>query len=262
MRPSAAVDFDELLKLGPGRIRQATLSGTGTIDGTDESFRYLARALSLDDVPRVHRLHREILRTLPDPRLAFERDPEFFAECVSGPGCVVGAFCGERLIGYAVGSVPGLERENFGRDLDLESRDLEHVAHTAGSCVHPRYRGNGLHAPLVNLRSALLHLGGFHHQCGEVFPGNVFSIRTLFSTGHFLKGFRIDDFRFDPAGAPHFVLHRDTRSRPRRIEEPEPPEAPIHDVETYREMLAAGYWGYRVREIEGESRLCYGRFET
>ena len=76
-------------------------------------------------------------------------------------------------------------------------------------------------------------------------------------SGYLLKGLRIDDFRFDAEGVPHYILHRDTRATPRRIEEADPPEYPIHDVGRYLEMMAAGRWGYRVRNLEGEALLSY-----
>jgi hypothetical protein len=256
------VKFDRLVSPGPWEVHERTLSGTGTDRENGEEFRYLVRRLVQAEVPRIHRLHREILRTLPSPLLLYDRDPEFFAECIGGRGCVVGAFSEDRLIGYATGWVPGADHEgNFGRDLGLEAEDLRRVAHLAGSSVLPPYRGNRLHTDLVIMRSAVLHAEGYHHQCGEIVPMNVYSIRSYLANGHFLKGFRIDDFRFDPEGEPHFILHRDTRSSPRRIDEPDPPEAPIHDVKAYLRMLGAGRWGFRVRDAEGEARLCYGLFE-
>jgi len=64
-----------------------------------------------------------------------------------------------------------------------------------------------LHTDLVELRSALLHSEGYVHQCVEIVPNSVRSMRTHFANGYFLKGFRMDDFRFDSRGSPHFIIH-------------------------------------------------------
>jgi hypothetical protein len=200
-----------------------------------------------------------MLRTLANPLLLYERSESFFAECMGDRGCVIGAFAEDGLIGYAAGRVPGAGQENYGRDVALRLEQLDHVAHLSAG-IHERFQGNRLHTDLVELRSALLHSEGYVHQCGEIVPSNVRSMRTLFANGYFLKGFRMDDFRFDPLGSPHFIIHRDTTSDPRMIDGTAAQEAPPDDIATYRDMLAAGLWGYRLRAVEGGYLLGYGKF--
>jgi len=48
-----------------------------------------------------------------------------------------------------------------------------------------------LHTDLVELRSALLHSEGYVHQCVEIVPNSVRSMRTHFANGYFLKGFPV-----------------------------------------------------------------------
>ncbi len=252
--------FQQLLSLAPEQVRSATFSGMGTLQASGERFSYTVRFLFPDDVGLILRLHQDVLANLPNPLLLYVRDRDFFAQCVGKRGCVAGAFQNGRLLGYAAGWIPPTGQDNYGKDLGLTPDDLPHVAHLAGSCIHPAYRGNRLHAQLVGLRSALLHSEGFYHQCGEVLPRNVFSIKNHLAGGYYLKGFKVDDFRFDDEGAPHFLLHRDTRSDPRRDDEENPPESRIDDIPTYRRMLDEGRWGYRIRYLDGEPHLAYGVF--
>ena len=253
--------FQQLLSLAPEQVRSATFSGTGTMQDSGDRFSYTVRFLFPDDVGLLHQLHRDVLAALPSPLLLYGRDRDFFAQCVGERGCVAGAFQNGRLLGYAAGWTPRTGQDNYGNDIGLASDQLPHVAHLAGSCIHPEYRGNRLHSQLVCLRSALLHAEGYYHQCGEVLPRNVFSIKNHLACGYYLKGFRIDDFRFDDQGVPHFLLHRDTRSEPQRKDEANPPESLIDDIPKYRRMLDEGRWGYRIRCLDEQPHLAYGIFK-
>ena len=141
--------FQQLLSLAPEQVRGASFSGTGTMQASGERFSYTTRFLFPDDVGLIHGLHRDVLATLSNPLLLYGRGREFFAQCVGGRGCVAGAFQNGRLLGYAAGWIPPTEQDNYGNDVGLDSDQLPHVAHLAGSCIHPEYRGNRLHVQLL-----------------------------------------------------------------------------------------------------------------
>ena len=222
----------EFSNMTPAQIRKVLIEGAGTIRNTGEPFEYRIRLLGDSDVDEICRLHRLILNSLPDQLLLYERDSDFFAGCVRGQGCVVG----------------------------LPRDELPHVAHLAGSSIHPRFRGNGLQLQLLRLRTAFASGAGYYHQCGEVLPGNVISIENHLSCGYFLKGFRVDDFRFDQEGVPHFILHQDTRRQPRRKESVNPLDSSIDDIAIYHQRLEEGLWGFRVFYKARGPRLAFGLF--
>ena len=179
----------EFSNMTPAQIRKVLIEGAGTIRNTGEPFEYRIRLLGDSDVDEICRLHRLILNSLPDQLLLYERDSDFFAGCVRGQGCVVGALAGDALVGYATMWFPGPGDDNYGTYLDLPRDELPHVAHLAGSSIHPRFRGNGLQLQLLRLRTAFASGAGYYHQCGEVLPGNVISIENHLSCGYFLKDF-------------------------------------------------------------------------
>ena len=244
----------------PDQIRKVAIDGEGTIRDSGERFGYTIRLLGDSDLDELCRLHRVILDCLPDRFLLYERDIDFFAGCVRDQGCVVGAFDGANLVGYATMLFPGPGDENYGSYLELPGNELRHVAHLAGSSIHPRYRGNGLQLRLLHLRTAFAAGAGYYHQCGEVLPGNVISIENHLSCGYYLKGFRVDDFRFSQQGVPHFMLHLDARRQPKRREASGLLDSPIDDIVAYRRRLEEGYWGFRVSHKQRRAYLDFGLF--
>jgi GNAT superfamily N-acetyltransferase len=239
----------------PDAVRQITASGEGTIRETGDPFAFSLRFLTGRDAAEVYRLQQRVLEVAPRPLPLYVRDREFFARCAVERGCVVGAWHEDELIGYAVLHVPLPGEENYGAQLRLPDAELGHVGHLGGSGVHPRYRGNKIQSRMVDLRRAYAHAAGYHHMCGEVLPSNIISIRNHLDRGYFLKGFKIDRFELSV-----FLLHSDTRGSPRRLDETDMPEAPIDDTATYRRMLQAGRWGFRVTKRDDRWNLCYGRF--
>ena len=239
-------------------LRRTAQTGTGELASAARHFSYVLRYLDESDIPAIVELHGTIVGSLPNRLLLYRRDRPFFTACIERV-CVAVAFDGDRAIGYAASSIPATDEENYGADLGLGPDQLTHVAHLSGSAVLPEYRGNGIQARLLHMRAAFMHSAGFHHQCGEVLPRNVISIQNHLAAGYYLKGFRIDDFRFDNKGVPHFLLHTDTRAEHLRADAPDT-EFPAHDLERYRQMLRDGYWGYRIHYEAGTPRLACARF--
>ena len=247
--------FESFHNCGPDQIKQITTTGAGIIRKTGEPFECSFGFLSAVDIDRICQLQSEVLAVAPSPLPLYVREHDFFAKCIEGRGCIVGAQHGENLIGYAVLCIPGSGEENYGVELGFAQSELEHVGHLAGSGVHPDYRGNGLQSCLVDLRGFYALSAGYHHLCGEVLPGNAISIQNHLSNGYFLKGFKID--RFDLSV---YILHCDMRVEPELADDNKTTEAPIHDVATYRRMMDAGLWGFGITDRDGTPHITYGKF--
>ena len=241
--------------LAPDELRRATLSATGTIRETGEEFPYVVRFLDPNDIEQLLVLHHEVLDSMPEPLLLYERDHDFYHRCLTEAGGIVAAFRDEAMIGYATLFTPGPEEENYGVFLDLNDEDLTHVGHLAGSAVHPYYRGSRIQRILVELRGLYTHRTGFHHLCGEVLPGNTVSIVNHLAEGYFLAGFRIDKY-----GLPCFILHKDMRRQPALAEEEGIEELPLLDFDGYQAMMREGRWGFEVVNQEGEWHIRFGFF--
>lgn len=239
-------------------LRQTADEGAGVVQSSSRHFSYVLRYLKESDIPAVVELHGTIVESLPSRLLLYHRDREFFAACIA-EGCVAAAFDGDRAVGYSAASVPRSAEDNYGVDLGLSRDELARVAHLSGSAVLPDYRGNGIQARLLQMRAAFMHSSGFHHQAGEVLPKNIVSIQNHLIAGYYLKGYRVDDFRFDDKGVPHFLLHMDTRTDPMREDSPDR-QFPVDDIERYREMIRDGYWGCRIDFVSNVAQLLCARF--
>ena len=151
----------------PGEnLRGTERAGTGVIRETAEPFEYFVEFLTVKHVPQLASLQHVILEVAPKPLPLYVRDEPFFAKCASECGCVVGAWHGDRLIGYAVLYVPRHGEENYGTDLGLPDDELRYVGHLAGSGVEPLYRGNKIQSLLVDARAVFAESAGYYHVCG------------------------------------------------------------------------------------------------
>ena len=232
-------------------------TGTGVIRETAEPFEYFVEFLTVKHVPQLASLQHAILEVAPKPLPLYVRDEQFFGKCASECGCVVGAWHGNRLIGYALLYIPQHDEENYGTDLGLPDAELRYVGHLAGSGVEPLYRGNKIQSLLVDGRASFAERAGYYHVCGEVLPSNIISIQNHLSCGYFLKGFKID--RIDPS-VDNYILHRDTRVSLRRTGDIS--YGSVTDIEWDRQMLADGRWGFEVEKPHGAWALACGKFEV
>lgn len=248
--PAGGIEALDLEELYTFRAR-----GEGRFRSSGEPFEYVVRFLGPEDVDALTGLHRQILDTLPDPLLLYERDRDFFRRCVTDSGCVAGAFHGSVLMAYAALFCPGPGDVNYGEDLGLTGRELRAVGHLAGSAVAPKYRGNRLQRELVRLRNCFAMRSGHHHMCGEVVPTNVISIANHLAAGFYLKGHRVDRF-----GLRCFILHADLGREPRRAPGDVAVEAPVEEIERYVELVEGGRWGFEVAKRDDDYFLRYGRF--
>jgi GNAT superfamily N-acetyltransferase len=240
--------------LGTSKI---AVTGRGIRRGDGVEFDYEVRFLTPTDVPLLLDLHKVVIDNLPEPVVLYERDADFFERCTSDRGCVVGALHAGRMISYAALFRPGPGEENYGEDLGLPHEELMNVGHLAGSAVRPEYRGNGLQAMLVDLRTRFARENGIQHMCGEVLPMNIISIAN-----HLAEGFLLKADKIDKIGLVCYVLHMrlDIDERGSPVEDVVDRNA--RDPVVCCNAMRDGRWGYEVvREGRGP-HIRFGRFLT
>ncbi|MFQ5703611.1 MAG: GNAT family N-acetyltransferase [Gemmatimonadales bacterium] len=241
--------------MSASEVRRVSTTREGTIKRSGRPFECCVRFLNENDVDRIYELQSTILAAASRPLPLYVRDRDFFEACVRERGCTVGALDGDHLVAYAILYVPREDEDDYGAAVGLRGPELTHVGHLAGSGVHPDYRGNGLQSCLVDLRGSFAMNAGYYHLLGEVLPANVISIRNHLQNGYFLKGFKVDRFELSV-----YILHNDMRVEPELIDPASTAEGSVHDVATYRRMIAGGAWGFRLTDRAGIPHITYGKF--
>ncbi|HEX7686351.1 MAG TPA: hypothetical protein VF453_01535, partial [Burkholderiaceae bacterium] len=116
------------------------------------------RALDARDLPALLALHAAVMRALPDPGLfrLFGGPERFLSDHLGARGESLGAFAGERLVGYGSVTRPAAgDLDNYARDLGWTPERAGRVALLSAAMVDPGSRGQGLHRALIAARIAL-----------------------------------------------------------------------------------------------------------
>ena len=109
---------------------------------------------------------------------------EMLLECLKEPHYTIGAYHNGKLIGFAVLYVPDAGKENLGKDIGLDDKDLDKVANIKLVIVRPDYRGNGLQKILTDKLEDEAKRKGFKVLCVTVSPDNIFSRRNIEESGY------------------------------------------------------------------------------
>jgi ribosomal protein S18 acetylase RimI-like enzyme len=229
--------------------------GCRRTDGRE--FDYQVRFLTPADVPLLLDLHQVVIDNLPEPVVLYQRDADFFERCTTEQGCVVGAIHDGCMISYAALYRPGIGEENYGTDLKLPDADLDSVGHLAGSAVRPEYRGNGLQAKLVDIRTRFARANGVRHMCGEVLPMNIISIAN-----HLNKGFLLKADKIDRVGLVCYVLHLRLDAHERGSEATDIVDRNARDPMACCDAMRDGRWGFEVVRLGDRPHIRFGRFLT
>lgn len=98
-------------------------------------------------------------------------------------GLTLGAFAGERLIGFRSVHFPGNDEDNLGRDIGLSEDQLMKVMQLEVALVHPDFRGNSLQKRMTArlLKTVRDRNLGYRYCCSWVSPKNCPSLADKFA---------------------------------------------------------------------------------
>ena len=216
------------------------------------------RALDARDLPALLALHAAVMRALPDPGLfrLFGGPERFLSDHLGARGESLGAFAGERLVGYGSVTRPAAaDLDNYARDLGWTPERAGRVALLSAAMVDPGSRGQGLHRALIAARIALARERGVPELLVRAAPVNAASRRALLA-----HGFAVVWLGVQGEGSLRHVMWR-----PIERAAWEPPAAgdaglewaAADDLETQRRLLADGRIGVRMRD--GEAAIGFAR---
>ena len=137
------------------------------------------RVLKSIDVPELHALHCEVLRTLRNRSFMYSHNLEYFHEVVERRGHVIGAYGANFLLGYGAFLKPGEPVAGHGHELRHLGISPVGIAESAGAAVHPDCRKQGLFTQLIRKRFRFGGLLGYAFMTCVVSPDNLVSLRVL-----------------------------------------------------------------------------------
>lgn len=207
--------------------------------------------LKAADVPAVLRLHREVHASLPDRRVLYLHDGEFFKSILIGDGGVVGARLRGRLVGYAAFRRASRAPESYYHGLALPGIDPERAAETAGSVVHTDFRGCGLHVALCRTRQELARRSGYQHMAAAVSVANPAGAATCFHCDLEVRALHFDE---DGTNLLFYTcLQRRTPIMAPAIER----WVDLADIDSHRAAVNRGYRGVKGRRVDGALLIGY-----
>lgn len=147
------------------------------------------RFATLADVPAILALQEQVAAGLAHSDMLSVDDAAFYAGIVAGQGQVTVASVHGQIIGGSVLRYPtASDASNLGRDVYLPLPALAQVAHLESAYLLPAYRGQGLAHDLSRRNMDKAVEQGRPYILATAWPGNVPSLKNLFSLGFQVRG--------------------------------------------------------------------------
>jgi hypothetical protein len=216
--------------------------------------------LQADSLPNLMRLQSVIAANLPCPEIFMLHEEKYLLEILRLERSVIGVTNEDGLIAYSIIRIPGLARDNLGRDINLPKEELSKVAHLQASAVHPAYRGNALQRKLTIAHLRVIEEMGYEHICCTVSPINPISLANYLSCGLVIAGLRPK-----MQGWWRYILHKNIQQPNimdmygdeiymRRI------KIQSSDIEGQLDLLNRGFKGFKVAFNPKGAEVSYARF--
>ncbi|MDO9592206.1 MAG: hypothetical protein Q7I98_03325, partial [Erysipelotrichaceae bacterium] len=176
-------------------------------------------------------------------------------------GFVLGVYVENKLISYRYVSFPGLNDQNLGLDLGMDTEALLHSANLETTVVHPDYRGNRLQKITLDHAVALVKEKGYYHLFSTVSPKNIFSLVNVMSAELKVKalkkkyGQRADN----SDGKWRFILHRDLTQEV-CAEYGKIVSLSLGDFQSQVNILNGGYIGHKLDK--NDQRIVYAENDS
>ncbi|MGL4799858.1 MAG: GNAT family N-acetyltransferase [Cellulosilyticaceae bacterium] len=140
---------------------------------------YLSQIMAFQD---------RILSALPDSTWFASTSEEEFKECIESTGCILGYVTPDHeLAALGVYNAYGMNKHNYGYDLELDSNLLSSVGHVECTIVEENFRGNRLQDILCDAIEEIGLKKGTPLMCATVHPDNKYSLQTFIKRGYEVK---------------------------------------------------------------------------
>lgn len=206
------------------------------------------------DQAMVASLQAEVTASLSNRGLYYPLHDEEILALLGLEAISLGAFAGDRLIGYAAACFPGVNEDNLGRDLEFGPEELAVTAHLEVGMVHPSFQGQGLQLRLYqDLITAVEKTDRCRYLLSTVAPDNYPALANSLRLGLYIKKL---DYKY--GGRLRYLLARDFK-KPLRIDKLSVCTCETTDLTGQQNLLRQGYCGFDLIRSTPGVLVYYGR---
>lgn len=142
---------------------------------------------TVEEAEQIAALIEEVYETMPQKEWYVPDNAEYTnAMLASRRGVVYKAIEEEslELAAILMALYPGVCEENLGNEIGLSAHQLTEVVHMESAAVHPKYRGHGLQARLMEVAEQEACQRNKHYLMCTIHPSNQFSMNNALKLGY------------------------------------------------------------------------------
>ncbi|RNF39181.1 hypothetical protein [Planococcus salinus] len=228
--------------------------GTITNQALRKQQPFYMRQLTMDDLPVIEQVQREVIESLPEKAALQPLSTEEFLFILQGHGLLIGAFVDEQLIGFRALLIPEIDEEHLGLDIGLSESELSKVIYQEISVVLPDYRGNRLQQKLADviMKEVPNLTQPFRYVCCTVAPMNIPSLKDKF-----LQEMHIGSLTEKYDGMQRYIFVKDLERPNQRYTDYI--TAALDDMYTQQKLLDEGYVGIGFKLVKGFHEIQFAK---
>lgn len=222
-----------------------------------EKVEYIMREFSYNELDQLMELQKDVYSNIDNKKLYQMRRKEEFIEFLNNGGIFLGVFVNNQLVAARITDVPGLQRHNYGYELNFSKEKLLKSIHFKIMLVKSEYRGNGLQIRTMRLVEKIFIHKGFQFGLCRISPDNYYSIKNALHFGLEIKA--IKKFKADN-GYVRCILSKNLDSL-QHITYAEVKYADNNDINYQMELLNQGYVGFKAKNFNkiNNFTIVYGK---
>lgn len=210
---------------------------------------YKVRRLGIEDLMEILAVQSQVVEALENPFILQPLTKEEFQYILEGKGLAIGAYVHQELIAFRALLDPPIDEEHLGLDIGLPEDELSKVLYQEISNVLPAFRGNQLQKILaeVIMNELTKEKHPYRYVCCTVAPFNIPSLKDKFA-----QGMEIAGLKEKYGGSLRYIFVKDlekTESGVARYKEST--SVNMGDTEKQKYLIASGWRGIKMKEIEG-----------
>lgn len=209
-----------------------------------------AKFLTIEDIPQILSLQKQIIDALPDKATLQPLSVEEFTSILIEKELMIGLYDQDQLIACRAMLIPKVGHEDhLGPDANLTGEELNQVIHSEISMVHPNYRGQGLQTKMGKMLFANIDRSRFRYIMATVAPFNIPSLKDKLTLG-----MHIIDLKEKYRGKLRYILFKDLEAESLTMpsQQNEGIWIPMAETERQQQLFASGKKGIAIKQIDEE----------